>query len=98
MANIRLLYIDYIYNFIPFLARKEAFYPSDFTKLVELWKIVISVVISFSSSLLPALEGGLKNKETVRSCVETIRSIMSAIQGTLKIQLKAFSDEVVIRV
>ncbi len=72
--------------------------PSDFARLVELWKIVISVVISFSSNLLPALEGGLKNKETVRSCVETLRSIMSAIQTTLKVQLKAFADEVVIRV
>lgn len=71
---------------------------TDFARLVELWKLVISVVISFCQNLLPALEGGLKNKETARTCVETVRSLMSAIQGTLKMQLKVFADEVSIRI
>lgn len=71
---------------------------SDFSRLVELWKLVISVVISFCQNLLPALEGGLKNKETVRTCVDTIRSLMSAIQGVLKVQLKVFADEVSIKI
>lgn len=71
---------------------------TDFARLVELWKLVISVVISFCQNLLPALEGGLKNKETVRTCVDTTRSLMSAIQGMLKVQLKVFADEVSIRI
>ena len=71
---------------------------TDFARLVELWKLVISVVISFSQNLLPALEGGLKNKESARNCVDTVRSLMSAIQGMLKVQLKVFADEVSIRI
>lgn len=71
---------------------------TDFARLVELWKLVISVVISFCQNLLPALEGGLKNRETARTCVDTIRSLMSAIQGMLKVQLKVFADEVSIRI
>jgi hypothetical protein len=71
---------------------------TDFARLVELWKLVISVVISFCQNLLPALEGGLKNRETARTCVDTIRSLMSAIQGMLKEQLKVFADEVSIRI
>lgn len=71
---------------------------TDFARLVELWKLVISAVISFCQNLLPALEGGLKNRETARTCVDTIRSLMSAIQGMLKEQLKVFADEVSIRI
>lgn len=57
---------------------------SDFDALVDSWKQVISVVLAFNSNLLPALEGGLKNKETVRNVTSSVKSIVLAIQGTLK--------------
>lgn len=63
---------------------------SDFDDLVDMWKQVISVVLAFNINLLPALEGGLKNKETVRNVTVSVKSIILAIQGTLKEQLKDF--------
>lgn len=67
---------------------------SDFNALVDMWKQIISVVLAFNSSLLPALEGGLKNKETVRNVTASVKSILLAIQGTLKEQLKDFVNAI----
>lgn len=67
---------------------------SDFEKLVDMWKQVIGVVLAFNSSLLPALEGGLKNKETVKTVTASVKSIVLAIQGTLKEQLKDFVNSI----
>lgn len=67
---------------------------SDFDALVDSWKQVISVVLAFNSNLLPALEGGLKNKETVRNVTSSVKSIVFAIQGTLKEQLKGFVNAI----
>lgn len=67
---------------------------SDFDALVDSWKQVISVVLAFNSNLLPALEGGLKNKETVRNVTSSVKSIVLAIQGTLKEQLKGFVNAI----
>ena len=63
---------------------------SDFDKLVKQWYDVIEVVLAFSGNLLPALEGGLKNKETAKKTVESVKAIIVAIQVTLKKQLKEF--------
>ena len=67
---------------------------SDFGKLVNMWKQVISVILAFNGSLLPALEGGLKCKETVRTTTAAVKSIVLAIQGTLKEQLKDFVNAI----
>lgn len=67
---------------------------SDFNALVDMWKQIIGVVLAFCSSLLPALEGGLKNKETVRNTTASVKSILLAIQGTLKEQLKDFVNAI----
>ena len=67
---------------------------SDFNALVDMWKQIISVVLAFNSNLLPALEGGLKNKETVRNVTSSVKSIVLAIQGTLKEQLKGFVNAI----
>ena len=67
---------------------------SDFDALVDRWKQVIGVVLAFNSNLLPALEGGLKNKETVRNVTSSVKSIVLAIQGTLKEQLKGFVNAI----
>lgn len=61
---------------------------------MDSWKQVISVVLAFNSNLLPALEGGLKNKETVRNVTSSVKSIVLAIQGTLKEQLKGFVNAI----
>ncbi len=67
---------------------------SDFNVLVGLWKQVISVVLAFNSNLLPALEGGLKNKESARNVTMSVKSILLAIQSTLKEQLKDFANSI----
>lgn len=67
---------------------------SDFDTLVDMWKQIISVVLAFNFNLLPALEGGLKNKETVRNVTSSVKSIVLAIQGTLKEQLKGFVNAI----
>lgn len=67
---------------------------SDFGKLVNMWKQVISVILAFNGSLLPALEGGLKSKETVRTTTAAVKSIVLAIQGILKEQLKDFVNAI----
>ena len=67
---------------------------SDFNRLVELWKLVIGVVISFNLYLLPALEGGLNSGEMVKTSVDSLKSLIMAIQSTLKVQLRVFSDEI----
>lgn len=67
---------------------------TDFDQLVELWKSIIGVILSFNENLLPALDGGLKNKETATVVVNAVKSIISAIQGTLKMQLKDFIDAI----
>ena len=67
---------------------------SDFNALVDMWKQIIDVVLAFCSSLLPALEGGLKNKETVKNTTASVKSILLAIQGTLKGQLKDFVNAI----
>ena len=55
---------------------------------------IIGVVLAFCNRLLPALEGGLKNKETVRNTTASVKSILLAIQGTLKEQLKDFVNAI----
>jgi len=67
---------------------------SDFGKLVDMWKNIIGVVLAFNSNLLPALEGGLKNKETVKTVTASVKSIVLAIQCTLKEQLKDFVNSI----
>lgn len=67
---------------------------SDFDKLVEMWKQVICVIISFQSTLLPVLDGGLKNRENVRKSTQAVKSIVYAIQSTLKEQLKDFINAI----
>ena len=66
----------------------------DFNALVDMWKQIIGVVLAFCNSLLPALEGGLKNKETVKNTTASVKSILLAIQGTLKEQLKDFVNAI----
>lgn len=63
---------------------------TNFDKLVQEWSHVIKVVLAFSDNLLPALEGGLKNKETAKETVKSVKAIIAAIQMTLKQQLKDF--------
>lgn len=67
---------------------------SGFEKLVDMWKNVIGVVLAFNSNLLPALEGGLKNKETVKNVTASVKAIVLAIQCTLKGQLKDFVNSI----
>ena len=67
---------------------------SDFDKLVDLWKQIISVILAFNNSLLPALDGGLKNKESVRNVTTSVKSIVLAIQTMLKEQLKDFVNAI----
>ena len=67
---------------------------TDFEKIVESWYGVIEVVLSFYANLLPALEGGLKNKESARKSVDSVKAIISAIQVTLKMQLKEFISSI----
>ncbi len=67
---------------------------SDFNALADMWKEIINVVLAFHSTLLPALDGGLKNKETVRNVTASVKSILLAIQSTLKEQLKNFVDAI----
>jgi hypothetical protein len=67
---------------------------TNFDKLVGLWKDVIGVVLAFNLNLLPALDGGLKSNQTVKTVVDNVKAIIIAIQGTLKIQLKDFVDSI----
>lgn len=67
---------------------------SDFDALVDKWKQPIGVVLAFNSNLLPALEGGLKNKEVVKNVTSSVKSIVLAIQGILKEQLKGFINTI----
>ncbi|WP_084145949.1 AIPR family protein [Anaerovorax odorimutans] len=63
---------------------------NDFDVLVEKWKSVIKSFMSFNKSLLPALEGGLKNKEQVKQSAGQLVSMVNAIQEMLQIQLQDF--------
>lgn len=63
---------------------------SNFDELVQSWSSVIEVVLAFSDNLIPALEGGLKNKEIAKKSVDSVKAIITAIQATLKTQLKDF--------
>ena len=67
---------------------------SDFEALVIKWKSVIKSVMSFNKYLLPAIEGGLKNKEQAKVQSEQLVSMINAIQEALGIQLKDFIDAV----
>lgn len=63
---------------------------SDFDKLVQSWFSVIEVILSFSDNLLLALEDGLKSMEKAKKSTDSVKSIILAIQVTLKNQLKEF--------
>lgn len=73
------------------LAFKDNF---NFDNNVNEWKKVIKSIMPFNQYLLPALEGGLKNKEQAKRSSEQVVSMVNAIQETLKIQLKTFIDSV----
>ena len=63
---------------------------SNFDALVNMWQALICVVLAFNVNLLPALEGGLKNMKTVKSVAGSVKSLILAIQSTLRGQLKDF--------
>lgn len=67
---------------------------SNFDVLVDMWQELISVILAFHVNLLPALEGGLKNMKTVKSVAGSVKSIILAIQSTLKEQLKDFAGAI----
>ena len=67
---------------------------SDFDALVDMWKKIIHAVLAFCNTLLPALEGGLKNKETVKNTTASVESIILALQDSLKVQLKDFVNAI----
>lgn len=67
---------------------------SDFDKLVMLWKLVVKSLISFSGNLLPALDGGLKNKEIANNTAKQVVAIVDSVQEILSVQLKDFIDAV----
>lgn len=67
---------------------------SDFQCLVNIWKDVIKVVSPFNNYLLPALDGGLKNKEIAKSNVTQVVEMVTAIQDMLQVQLQEFINSV----
>ena len=66
----------------------------NFEDLIEMWEKVITVLISFSDQLSPALQGGLKNKETVKSQVQAVKSIVASFQEAYANQLKTVIEEI----
>lgn len=64
----------------------------DFKKLVESWKAVLEATVPLHSVLLPALEGGLNNPKKVEEVSTSFNDLITAIQTTLKIQLKDFTS------
>lgn len=67
---------------------------SDFDKLICLWKIVIQSILPVAYSPLEgALKDGLKSRELSDSAATTVVGLLTAIQDTLRLQLKKFTDE-----
>lgn len=67
---------------------------ANFDVLLQRWEQIISIIISFSDNLEPALKGGLKNKEIVNKQIQAVKNIVASIQRTLSFQLKQVIDEI----
>lgn len=67
---------------------------SDFEVLMTNWEKIIKTLISFSDYLLPALQGGLKNKELVSKQIQDVKNVVSSFQALYSEQLKSVTDTI----
>lgn len=67
---------------------------SDFEQLKEYWDKIISIIISFNAHLVPALEGGLKNRELVKEKVQSVKDIVSSLKDSYSKTLEMIIDEI----
>ena len=54
----------------------------------------IDINAAFNNSLIPALNGGLKNKDYVNKCVQDVKNIVSSVSGVISQQLEIFIDTI----
>ena len=67
---------------------------TDFEELMRKWEMIINPIIAFSDNLTPALQGGLKSKETVNTQVQAVKNIVSSLSAMYAESLKNVIDEI----
>lgn len=67
---------------------------SDFEVLMSDWEKIINTIISFGDNLMPALNGGLKNKEIVNMQVQIVKNFISSFKAMYVQQLKIIIDKI----
>ena len=67
---------------------------NEYDELIPIWENVVVTIIAFNKSLLPALDGGLKNKDTVNTCVQEVKSIVSSVSGVISQQVSNFIENI----
>lgn len=66
----------------------------DFDKLVERWNNIIDILIPFHDILEPALQGGLKNRDTVRNVCKQLRAVVASLSRVYISQLKEYAETI----
>jgi hypothetical protein len=66
----------------------------DFDQQINLWKQLLKSTIPFCNYLLPALEGGLNNREKVRTSSEQFSAALTALKDLLREQLRSFIGKI----
>lgn len=62
----------------------------DFDRLVEMWKGILIILLPFNNMLDPALQGGLKSKDTAKNVTEQVRAMITSLSKTYANQLKDY--------
>ena len=68
---------------------------TDFEELIKKWEKLINPIIAFSDNLTPALQGGLKSKETVNTQVQAVKNIVSSLSTMYSESLKTIIEDIV---
>ena len=63
----------------------------DFEKLVKRWHVIIDILIPFHDILDSALQGGLKNRDTVRNIIKQLRAVVASLSKVYVSQLKEYA-------
>lgn len=66
----------------------------DFDELVSKWKKILDILMPFHETLEPALQGGLKNKDTVKSVTTQLRAVVASLCKVYIEQLRDFIKDI----
>jgi hypothetical protein len=64
----------------------------NFDHLVEMWKMILEIMMPFHEHLQPALEGGLKSKETAKNVTFQVRALVASLSKLYATQLKEYIE------